>query len=282
MAKRRVIGRLRILLLAIVLLSGCLSNDATPVDESTTSMPDSTEEPAQSGLDSVLIVSNDYEPFTSTAQEGSGFILDVTRQAFDAVDVEVQYEFYPWKRCELYLEEGRAFAAAPYVKNEERLQKYNYSDPIILTSNKFFYNKEKFPEGFTWETLEDFQGYTMGGSLGYWYLPAFERAGLTVELVGTDKQNLAKLLDQRIDFLLLNELTGMHVLRANYPDDVDKIGMLDKPESVSEFYLMISRTYTNSEELTEKFNQGLGLIRGSDQYQQLLEQYLIPSEYALP
>ncbi len=232
--------------------------------------------------EAVLIVSSDYEPYTSSEGNGSGVVLEVIEQAFAATDVEVRFDFFPWKRCELYVERGEAFGAAPYFKTEERLEKYDFSDAIVYSSNRFFYNKEKFPNGFTWDTLEDFQGYSMGGTLGYWYVPAFERVGLAIDFAASDKQNLAKLIRQRIDFTVIDELTGMRILREDFAEDMDKIGMLEKPESFIKFYLLISRTYPNSETLTEKLNRGLSIIKENGTYQEILQQYNIPDNYAVP
>lgn len=230
----------------------------------------------------VIIVSNDYEPYSSSKNNGSGVILDIVKQAFDEVHLKVEYEFYPWKRCEIYLNRGIAFAAAPYFKTEERLLKYNYSDPLMYVFQRFFYNKEKFPKEFEWKKLEDFQGYIMGGVRGYWYIPAFEKAGLEIELVTSDLQNIAKLILQRIDFTVVTEVTGLRLLREHYPKEMDKIGVLDKPESVEEFYLLISRTYPDSAEITEKFNNGLKMLKEKDSYRKILQYYNIPEHSVVP
>ena len=230
----------------------------------------------------ILIMSDDYEPYTSSEKQGSGVILDIVRQAFATKDILVKYKFAPWKRCEKMVEIGQAFGATPYFKTAERLRNYNFSDPIIYSRNTFFYNKKKFPKGFIWKTLEDFQGYRMGGILGYWYMSAFERAGLTVDEVRSDKQNLEMLIAQRIDFTIIDELTGMQLLRGHFPGDMQTIGVLEKPESFLKFYVMISRTYPGAEEYTEYLNHGLEQLKASGDYQKILKQYRIPESFAVP
>lgn len=83
----------------------------------------------------VLIVTGDYEPVTSSNKEKPEVILDIVKVAF---------------------------AAVPYFKTEERLKKYNFSNPIIKSYNRFIYNKEKFYQGCEWEPLTDFKDYVMG------------------------------------------------------------------------------------------------------------------------
>lgn len=238
--------------------------------------------PVVQAQESILIMSDDYEPYTSSQRQGSGVILDIVRQAFAAKNILVKYKFAPWKRCEKMVEAGEAFGAIPYFKTKERLQNYNFSDPIIYSYNTFFYNKKKFPKGFTWKTLEDFQGYRLGGILGYWYMSAFEGAGLSVEAVRSDKQNLEMLIAQRIDFTVIDKLTGMQLLREHFSSDLQTIGVLDKPESFLRFYVMISRAYPKAIELTEYLNHGLKQLKASGDYHKILEQYRIPANFAVP
>jgi len=49
----------------------------------------------------------------------------------------------------------------------------------------------------------------IGGVLGYFYQKEFEKAGLNVEYVATDEQNLKKLLAGRIDIFPVAGITGV-------------------------------------------------------------------------
>ncbi len=232
--------------------------------------------------ESVVIASGDYAPYSSAQDGGSGAVLDIVRQAFAIRGIEVNYQFFPWSRCERMVAEGKVFAAAPYSKNDERLLLYDFSNPILFSFRRFFYDTDRFPGGFIWETFEDFRGYRMGGVLGYWYLPAFEQAGLTVETVTKEEQNMAKLIAQWIDFILLDELVGMHLLRERFSENMDTIGVLEKAESFDEMHLLISKTYPDAEALTTQFNEGLKRLKESGEYQKILETYQIPKYYMVP
>jgi len=231
--------------------------------------------------ESIVIATSNYAPFTSSENNGSGVILDVVKKAFQNVNVDVEYQFHPWKRCEYLVQQGKAFAATPYFKTDQRMNKYDFSVPIVKSFNRFFYNKEKFPDGYEWETLKDFKGYTMGGILGLWYMPKFKKAGLKIHTAGTDLQNLKMLIAKRIDFTVIDELTGKKVLNDLKPEDAKKIGILDKPESVSDFYLMVSRDYKNHSELNEKFTKGFKMLKESGEYMKILSQYQLPEHFAV-
>lgn len=229
-----------------------------------------------SKLDPVVITTNDYGSFTSSVNQGSGAVLDIVREAFAMVDREVTFKFFPWKRVENEALKGRSFAAVPYFKTQERKKKFNYSDPLVPLYTRFFYHKEKFPKGFKWDKYEDFRGYLMGGVLGDWYVPLYEKAGVAAEIVPTLDQNVKKLAMKRVDFIIMDELTGSELIKKHYPEGVSKIGTLDKPENVRGLHLMISRSYPDSANITAQFNKGLKLLKKTSRYKEILDTYKIP------
>ena len=200
--------------------------------------------------ESVVIMSDEYGQYTSSRENGSGVILDVVREAFAEAGIEVEYKFAPWIRCEKMVAEGEAFAAAPYFKTEERLARYNFSDPIIYSHNEFFYNRAQFPGGFTWSTLADFRGYIIGAVRGYWYIPRFERVGIAVEKVSSDRLNLAKLLTDRIDFTVIDRLVGEELIETHFPEEASAFATTKKPLSFIKFHLLVSRSYPDTATLT--------------------------------
>jgi len=231
--------------------------------------------------ESITIASNNYAPYTLINEIESGVILDIVKEVFIEVGLDLQIQKYPWKRAEASVLRGEIFAAAPYFKTEKRLSLYNFSEPLVYSFNRFFYNKKVFPEGFKWKNLRDFSKFQMGGVLGYWYLDSFDKAGLTTQLVPTDLQNLKKLVRNRIDFTVIDELTGLKLIKDNLIENIENIGMLEKEESFAPFYLLISKSYPNSLEITERFNRGLKIIRKNGKYLKILKKYNMPEHFSV-
>lgn len=224
----------------------------------------------------VIIMSGDYIPYTSSKNKGSGVVLDIVKQSLYTQGVVVEFRFAPWKRCENMVLNGDVFAALPYFKTDERLQKFDFSDPIVYSRNKFFYLRDNFPNGFSWNNLEDFQGYKIGGILGYWYFNDFEEADLTVEKARTDIQNIRRLLSKRIDFIIIDEITGLYLINRYFKEREEDIGIVEKEESYSPFHALISRIYPGSAELTIKLNKGLEELIKSGEYNKILIKYNLP------
>ena len=231
----------------------------------------------------VLFVTSQYEPYVIKQDlEARGIFPDIIKAVFDEINVEVNFEFQPWKRGENTVETGKAFATFPYLIRQERTERFDFSDPVIFFFPKFFYMKEKFPKGFAWNTLQDFQSYDIGGIRGFWYEKSFQEAGLKVQYVTTDKQNIHKLYLGRVNFTLIDELVGWNLIKVAYPEQVTAFSVTQKPESEDAFRIMVSRKYPNAKGLIKKFNEGLKVIKNNGNYQKIFQQYDVAIEYSTP
>ncbi|WP_163833783.1 substrate-binding periplasmic protein [Spartinivicinus ruber] len=231
--------------------------------------------------ESIEFVTSAYEPYViENNNEASGIFPDLITSVFSRFSVNVKFQFQPWTRCEELVKEGKAFATFPYVINAERTKSFNFSEPIIYFFPKFFYLKANFPDGFNWHTLKDFQPYVIGGVLGYWYESAFKEQEVNVHYATSDIQNIYKLMNQRIDFTLIDELVGWRLIDQAYPRHRRSFAVAPKPESANTFHLMISRQFVHNQKLTEQFNKGLAYIKADGTYQRIFRRYGVPMEYA--
>jgi len=228
----------------------------------------------------LVFITSAYEPYV--IDEGSvitGIFPDIIKAVFHKLNIQAEFIIQPWKRGEATVKSGEAFATFPYLTNVQRAEDFNFSDPVIYFSPKFLYKKERFPNGFSWDNLTNFQQYTIGGVQGYWYAKSFKAADLNVHYVTTDMQNIHKLMNERIDFTILPELVGVLLIKKAYPHQRSTFAFAKKPESINTFRLMVSKKYPHAKEFTEKFNKGLKIIKGDGTYKKIFQQYKVPIEY---
>lgn len=231
----------------------------------------------------LVFVTSDYPPYViEDSGLAKGIVPDLIRAIFKDTGIEVEFSFQPWNRGQKSVTQGAAFAGFPYVITEQRAEIFDFSDPFVAFIPKFFYKKTQFPLGFSWQKLQDFHGYRMGGVRGFWYEPAFNALGLKVNYVSTDLQNMNMLLKERIDFTLIDELVGWHLIKTHFPEQMLAFAVADKPESSTTLHLMVSRNYPNAKALTQVFNQGLKRVKENGHYQEILHNYAAPKEYASP
>ena len=229
----------------------------------------------------ITLVTDDYLPYTSTDQDGSGVIGDLVIEAFSAMGIEVSYQFASWKRCEILVSSGEVFGAIPYFINDERSKLYDFSAPILLGLTRYYYNREQFPNGFDWRSVDDFKGYRMGAIAGYWYIPEFTKAGLDMHLVSSEEQNFIKLARQRIDFTLAGQPRAEKAIRNLAKELQNKIAAVAKPESRETFHVLVSRKYPHAQHFNQLLTQGLSRIINSGKYAEILKRYELSDEYGI-
>ncbi|MBF0203780.1 MAG: transporter substrate-binding domain-containing protein [Desulfamplus sp.] len=198
----------------------------------------------------IILVTGEWPPYTSGKMEGYGFFTEIVSAVFKEAGFEVEYQFYPWLRCEKNIQNGNAYATFPYIINDERKAIYDFSDPFANSTGKFFYLKSNIKSDIVWEKYEDLKKYKIGGTAGYWYVKAFEEVGMKIDLAASDEIGMKKLYGGRFDLLATEELVGWSLIKTLFPAQLDNFGMVKKPLNTDELRLMVSRTYPEAASFT--------------------------------
>ncbi len=229
-------------------------------------------------IDKITLATGEYQPYSSESMDGYGFVSEVLTAAFGEVGIEPEFVFYPWNRCEKVITDGKIYATFPYVQNEPRKKKYNFSDySVSSTRFLFFYHKsnDKIKSGFSYDELTDLLPYKIALLEGYFTTEILKNAGLesTFDKTVDEVSALRKLIAGRVDFVPLNELVGRQLIKKHFPEEADNFLTLDKALVEDKHYLMISQTYPNAEKITEVFNKGLKTIKENGVYDEILAKY---------
>jgi len=212
--------------------------------------------------DPVRLVSGEWPPYVSASLPGFGPAAEIVREAFAATGHDVVIEFMPWKRCELMLDKGQAFAAFPYTGNDERRAAYDFSQPLFEGRDTFFYLRDRLPI-FTYNTLESLRPYLVGGAIGYHYEPVFTSARLRVDYSSDIRFAFRKLMAGRVDVVIEEENVGWSILREMCPGELIRVATSATPFTTGTDHLMISRGYPDSARLAADFDAGLEKLRNS-------------------
>lgn len=223
----------------------------------------------------VILATSEWIPYTSETEEGGGVVIEIISAAFKEAGIEVEYQFLPWLRGEKYVKRGDVYAIFPYVKTDERNTTYQFSDPLIRATQKFFYLKRRITSEVRWERYEDLKAYTIGGTFGFWYLPVFKAAGLNVDASSDDRLGIQKLYSGRFDLFAVDELNGWAIIKTLYPNEVARFGSTNQVLKADYYRLMISRKYPHAESITPQFNAALKRIKKNGVYSAILNKYNI-------
>jgi polar amino acid transport system substrate-binding protein len=155
--------------------------------------------PGMSGAQTIIGFDHANPPFSSGEYaEVSGIYPALIKEAFSRMKEPVTFIAYPWKRVISCLDAGELAAADIFINNE-RLAIYDYSKTVYEEKICIYVLKGK---EFTYKTIADFAGKSIGIRTGWSYGDEFNKSGLMKDEGDTDEINLRKLEAGRIDAIL--------------------------------------------------------------------------------
>lgn len=213
--------------------------------------------------DRVRLTNGEWPPFLGKDLPGHGFASQIVSEAFAEVGIKVEYGFFPWKRAYVLAKEGEWDGTVVWSKSPERLEKFFYSDPVILTEEVLFH---KTTSKIQWDSYDDLKGLTVGGATGYFYGDAFHEAAekglFNFEVYGTDLTNFEKLLLGRIDLFVVEKSVGLSVIQSSFPPE-DQAKLTYHPHAVRQdhHHLILTKAVPRMEQVIIRFNEGLKRLR---------------------
>ena len=129
-----------------------------------------------------------------------------------------------------------------------------------------------------WKTLDDLKGFKIGVTAKNYYGSAFHEAlnagKLTVDKASKDHIQFEKILRHRIKLVPMNLYTGYFMIRQQFPSQtVALFTHHPRPLKTSVYHMLLSRTVKKNKARLDLFNQGLGQLRASGEYDRIIEQY---------
>lgn len=204
---------------------------------------------------------NDAAPWSFS--DGSGYVNDLVRAAYKAVDWEVTYEVLPYARCKLKTEKGQLVACFSASKTPEMESLLQYSSmPVFEARNILLANGDAPLKGCD----PDAWGHkiSVGFVNQYEYLPsveALQKSGkISVVMTPSEVLMVGMLAHGRLDAVLI---TLDPVKRIELVSVLAKV----KPyfKVVCDYgnypaYVAFSRVHPRAAEALAAFNKGIALI----------------------
>jgi polar amino acid transport system substrate-binding protein len=226
---------------------------------------------AAQAQNSIRLTNGEWQPYLSKDVPHHGIASHIISESFALVGVEVEYGFFPWSRAMKLAKEGTWDGSAVWSESEERLANFFFSDPVIDSSWVFFHLKD---QAFDWVGYEDLANLKVGGTVEYYYSDDFEAAeaaGAFSTIRGrSDEVGLENLLRGRIDVFPGELMVTYTQIRDTFAPDQASLfvhhpkRIVDKPLA-----LLFSRKVEGSEDMRDRFNEGLALLRESGRYDQI-------------
>lgn len=225
----------------------------------------------------ITAAADPWPPFVDDKNPSDGLSLEIIRAAYKTQGYEVEMVYVPWARAEAGVKDGTYDILPDVWINEDRKKEMLFSNYYATNDIKFI--KQKM-NPFQYNGLNSLKGKNIGVIRGYGYDEEFLNSKLfTREEAGNLIQNIRKLIAQRIDLTLEDEIVATHLIREYDLSVPSSQALLPRIEFVktplSTNYMYISAGYKNPrhKEIIEAFNKGLKIIKENGTYETIFKKY---------
>lgn len=223
------------------------------------------------GKDLLKIVTTEIPPYTGDGASTSGFLSEVVREAFKAGRVDIEMLSLPWGRAKWMIQKGKADAIFPI--NHSEIADLGATKALLYKTTPLVFVKQ-IGKSIAWNGyIDSLRGHRIGTVRAFAYTDSFDKSqDLRRTSSDSVEQNIKRLLKNRIDMALMDELTAKF-----YMDSLDKEKILEilSPPLInsSEFYMGFSPIDKLSRVRKVAFVKGLAAIENNGVYKKILDKY---------
>lgn len=227
---------------------------------------------AHGGQKLTIVRGQDFPPYHFLDQQGkeTGFLIEIITQVGKALDLEINFEQYPWSRCLHLVKTGQADAMMNLFKTRERAEFMYFLDNILAHEVNRFFKLKSSPVSFTGD-LASLGDIRIGSIRNYSYGKVFdETIGLNILRLETEKALILNLASQRCDIILGNEIV-LQTLADQMETDKKIIptgpGITNDP-----LYIGFSKARKHKD-LAADFSRELNLFKTTPAHKKILRSY---------
>lgn len=209
--------------------------------------------------------------FDTSDTQSQGFALDIHRSIFKDLGITLTLApDIPWKRQLKLLELGNLDAIAAINFNQERATKFILSDSFHSFNVRAFTLKTSKASFTKLEDLNSFKvAYSRGASFGEKFNALAESNPDFFAVNGTDTI-VEMLLGKRIDFIILPEILGVHLLtQKNVLNKTQMTGPIIHSQPV---HLAFSKK-SDCSEVVEAYNKKLNQLKTAGTLSKFVSRY---------
>ncbi|MBD1549915.1 substrate-binding periplasmic protein [Pseudomonas typographi] len=159
------------------------------------------------------VVTEPWAPYVFVkGGQPTGLDYEIANEVFRRLGVEVRWEFLPWRRCLMMVEQGQADGVLDIFQTRDRAPLLIYPDHPL--SEVEFVLFQANARRHSVQRLTDLRGLSVGTQAGFQYGPAFDDAPqFRREPAPTLQANLGKLVLGRIDLLITDRRAGRFAVK---------------------------------------------------------------------
>lgn len=215
----------------------------------------------------VKLTSGEWPPYLSQSMPDGGLLTLAVTNAFHAVDIHPEYGFFPWARSLLYARRGEGsrqdwHGSLAWVKTDERLRHFWYSDPVFTEQVVLFYHRNK-PVDLNQASADN--PIIIGGT-AHTYYPQLEEAQkqgkVIIQRAGNYDVLLKRLINHRVDAIPISTGVGKYYIETSLtPEQQALLAHSEDALQEKTYHVIFSKAHPHSRYYLQQLNKGLALTQ---------------------
>lgn len=115
--------------------------------------------------------------------------------------------------------------------------------------------------------------YKIGVVREYRNPPGFDAVKLRTEEANSDKLNLTKLANERVDLISIDRAIAKYILAGELTEDRDQLEAVDPPLEIAPLYILISKEADEYQQKMDHFNKGLKVLTDESGVDEIMKRH---------
>jgi polar amino acid transport system substrate-binding protein len=206
----------------------------------------------------------------------TGVAAEIVADVFQAMGISYENRIFPWARALHMLTEGESHALYTMMKNKQRAAIFYYPEEHLLSSRWVFFIRRADAGTLKFDSFDDLKGKRIGLQRDVKYTEAlweFVRSENNYQLVTFDRQNLKKLVANRVDYVVCEYITGMDLAKELGIEN-DVVALTGNPVESTPLFIVFSPKKVDRE-FVDRFSDELKKFKSGAKYAEILKKYNI-------
>ncbi|WP_166960315.1 substrate-binding periplasmic protein [Yeosuana marina] len=218
-------------------------------------------------ISTLKLASDIWPPFTNESPKKS-IALDIVNEALSRNNIHVSNKIIEFKKVLNGIADGKFDGSGAIWKTPEREHTLLFSD-AYLENRLVLVGLKGMDVSFT--RIAELTNRKIGLVQGYAYDKALKKAqNLEIVYSNNDQENLEKLLDKKIDYMLVDQLLIQYLLKYQINDVQNYLSISEKPFQIRKLHMAIRKDYPHASEIISKFNKTIKLMMLDGSYTKIL------------
>lgn len=215
-----------------------------------------------------LAVEDSWEPYANA--DGTGMSVEIVREAYRSVGMDVNFEVLPYARLLLEVKAGRYVGGFNVAREASRENDFLWGGEMLFLARAHYYQHVSRPLSAR-SSRELRHGERIGVIRGYEYGDLFHDNDAIAKIWADRHDQIIRMLQiGRVDSVILFEKTANLFFREMHLGEEILAAFPSEP---SRIYVAFSRSHPLAGYYLGKLDEGLARIRANGTYQAIIDKY---------